>query len=173
MAIVAERYVQALLNSSENREQANKFEENLQDISNLFSSNNQFKNTLLNPCISNEEKISLIKEIFPEQCKNYVFLNFLNELLNKKRIGIIKEISDEYSKINSEINKKIAIKIVVASALSENQINDIVNKYKTIYKANTIDYTVELDESVIGGIKVIVNNTVYDSTIKTQLNQMF
>ena len=173
MAIVAERYVQALINSSENKEQSSKFEKGLQDISTLFSSNNQFKNVLLNPCISNKEKLSLLKEVFPEYCDSHIFLNFLRELLEKKRKNIIEDISNEYTKINNDLNKKISIKIIVASALNESQINDIVNKYKKVYNANTVDYTVELDKSVIGGVKVIVNNVVYDSTVKTRLNQMF
>ena len=173
MAIVAERYVQALLNSSKNKEQSIMFKKGLKDISNLFSSNEEFKNLLLNPCISDEEKINSIKELFPEACEDDIFINFLKELLEKKRINIIGNISDEYEKISAQLNKEINIRIIVAGTISEEQINDIVNKYKKMYDANTVKYIVESDENVIGGVKVIVGNKIYDNTLKTQLEQIF
>lgn len=173
MAIVAERYVQALLNTSKDNEQSIMFEKGLKGIADLFTSNQEFKNLLLNPCVSNEEKIEAIKAIFPEYCKNDTFVNFLRELMNKKRIGIIESVSDEYSRINRSLNGELTIKIIVASAIDENQINDIVNKYKELYNANTIKYTIEIDESVIGGVKVVIGNKIYDSTLETQLKQIF
>ena len=42
-----------------------------------------------------------------------------------------------------------------------------------MYNANTVNYTVELDGNVIGGVKVVVGNKIYDNTIKTQLEQIF
>lgn len=173
MAIVAKTYVQALLNSSKDNKESIMFEKGLKDIATLFADNQEFKNLLLNPCISDEEKLTTIKEVFSEYFSNGTFANFITELLNKKRINIIEDISDEYSKINSALNKEVTIKIVVASAISEKEIEDIVNKYKEIYNANTVNYTVEIDKEVIGGIKVIVGNKTYDSTLQTQLSQIF
>lgn len=173
MAVIAQTYVQALFASSKDNSESTLFEKALKDISETYSSNKEFKNLLTNPCITNGEKLDTIKEIFPEYCKNSTFSNFLSELLNKERIKYIEDISDEYSKINSSLNKELNIKIIVASRLNEQQINDIVNKYKQMYKANTVNYTLEIDENIIGGVKVAVGNTIYDSTIDTQLKQIF
>lgn len=173
MAIVAKRYVKALLKSSKEDEQSIIFEKGLRDISNLFNSDKEFKKLLLNPCISEEEKINSLKEIFPEFLKYETFLNFLKELFIKNRINIIEDISNEYSKKISDLNKEVTIKIIVARELNEDQIRDIVNKYKEMYNANTIKYTVELNDGIIGGIKVIVGNKIYDDTLETQLKQIF
>ena len=173
MAIIAERYVQALLKSSKDDKQSVEFQKGLENIANLFVSNDEFRALLLNPCVSNDEKLNTIKEAFPEYCKDIIFTNFLSELLTKKRINLIKSISDEYSKINSSLKSELTIKIIVASKLDDNQINDIVNKYKKLYNANTVNYTVELDESIIGGVKVAVGNTIYDSSLDTQLKAIF
>ena len=173
MAIVSERYVQALLKSSKDDKQSMEFQKGLEAISSLFTENEEFKNLLLNPCVSNEEKLAVIKQTFPEYCENSTFLNFLAELLNKKRINLIDSISDEYSKINNSLKNELAIKIIVANKLDDKQIDDIVNKYKKMYNANTINYTVEIDESIIGGVKVAVGNTIYDSSIDTQLKSIF
>lgn len=173
MAVIAERYVKALFDSSKNKEESIMFQKALKDISDTYLTNEEFKNLLLNPRITNEEKLDTIKEMFKEYCSNSTFSNFLFELLNKERISLIQSVSEEYTKINNSINKEIDIKIIVASKLDDNQIKDIVNKYKEIYDANKVNYTIELDESIIGGVKVAVGNTIYDSTIDTRLKQIF
>lgn len=173
MAIISKRYVQALFDSSKNNEQSELFEKALKEISNCFSENQEFKDVLLNPCVSNKEKLDFVKEAFDEYCKDDIFVNFISELLEKGRIDCIKSISDEYTEIINSQKGELNIKIVTASTLDEKQIQDIVDKYKKLYNANTIKYEIELDESVIGGVKVIVGNKIYDSTLKTRLSQIF
>lgn len=173
MAIIAKRYVQALFNSAKDIKESTMFEEALTAIAKCFTTNSEFKSLMLNPCVSNEEKIETLKEMFADYCKNATFVNFLNELLEKNRIKIIESVADEYTRLNNMKKNEVAIKIIVASTLEEKQIQDIVEKYKKLYNANTIKYEVELDESVIGGVKVIVGNKIYDSTIKTKLAQIF
>lgn len=173
MAIIAQRYVQALFTSSKNDNETVIFQKGLQDISELYESNKEFKDLLLNPCILNDEKMLVLKEIFPENFKNPTFSNFMHELLIKDRVRLINSISDEYSKLFNSLNKELDIRIIVANKITDEQINQIVNKYKELYKAKSINYKIELDESIIGGVKVAVGDTVYDGTIQTQLKQIF
>lgn len=173
MAIIAQRYVQALFASSKNNDETIIFQKGLKDISELYNSNKELKDLLLNPCILNNEKLIVLKEAFPEYFKNDTFSNFLHELLIKDRISQIDNISKEYSKLFNSLNKELDIRIIVANKITDEQIKDIVNKYKEIYKANSVNYKIELDESIIGGVKVAIGDTVYDGTIETQLKQIF
>ena len=50
---------------------------------------------------------------------------------------------------------------------------DQENNIKLGNEAKSINYKIELDESIIGGVKVAVGDTVYDGTIQTQLKQIF
>ncbi len=65
------------------------------------------------------------------------------------------------------------MKIIVAKETSEEQINQIIEKFKKKYQANKIQYEIEIDEKLIGGIKVVVGSTIYDATIQTKLKQIF
>lgn len=173
MAMIAKRYVQALFDSSKDEKESAMFEEALKVIAECFTSNQEFKNLVLNPCVSNQEKLNVLKDMFTNYCKNTTFVNFLTELLEKKRMSNIENISDEYTKLCNLQRNEVDIKIITASTLDEKQIQEIVEKYKKLYNANTIKYEVELDESVIGGVKVVIGNKIYDNTIKTQLTQIF
>ncbi|MBQ9298437.1 MAG: F0F1 ATP synthase subunit delta [Clostridia bacterium] len=206
---------------SENFEESLNYQKGLKAISDLFASNQEFKNMLLNPSFKDNEKLDVIKEIIPEYYKDAKFAEWLTELVRRNRIGEIEEISDEYSRLNNSLNEKVAevkekfpeygknssftnfltellrkdkveqiesmegntsgkssnkelkIKIIVASELSDEQLKGIVNKFKDMYKAETVQYTIEIDKSIIGGIKVCVGNTIYDNTIDTRLRQIF
>ena len=57
--------------------------------------------------------------------------------------------------------------------LDEEQITEIVNKYKDLYKVDVVKYDLEIDETILGGIKVVVGNKVYDSSVKTQIEEIF
>ncbi|MBE5812835.1 MAG: ATP synthase F1 subunit delta [Clostridiales bacterium] len=171
MAIVEKRYAQALLNCSKSQNDNEAFEQGLNSMASLFSSNMQFKKILLDPRIGNDVKLNIIKEIFPEH-QNAVFLSFLNLLLDKNRINIIDGISDEYSKLNSVLNNELNMKIVSAKELNEEEINSLTLKYKGMYNADKVKYTLEIDKEILGGIKVVIGNKIYDGSLKTQLRRM-
>ena len=107
--------------------------------------------------MNDSEKLDVIKEIIPEGFKNEKFASWISELENSKATS----------------NKNLKIKIIVASELSDEQLKGIIKKIKDMYKVETVQYTIEIDESIIGGIKVCVGNTIYDNTIETRLRQMF
>jgi len=169
-----EKYVQDLFTSSKSSEESIMFQKGLEDISKNFISNEEFKNLLLNPRILNKEKLDALKEFFPQYLGNKTFSKFLFEIIEKGRISLIEEISKKYSEMNELIDSdELDIKIIVADKLDDNLIKEIVEKYKDLYKVNKINYSIEIDESIIGGIKVIVGNVVYDGTIMSRLKQMF
>lgn len=171
MAIVEKRYAQALLNCSKTSEDTHMFGQGLNSMASLFNSNMQFKKILLDPRIGNDVKLNIIKEIFPEY-QNKVFVSFVNLLLDKNRINIIDGISDEYSKLNSVLNNELNMKIISASTLSNDEIESLTSKYKGMYNADKVKYTLEVDKEILGGIKVVIGNKIYDGSLKTQLRRM-
>ena len=172
MAAVANRYVTALFDSAKSKDDSKKFEKGLKEISNLFSSDENFKSILINPCVEIEEKINVIKEIFPEY-NNEVFMNFLTLIIEEKRINIIEDISEKYSEFYNLLNKELKIKIITSMQIDERQIQEIVDKYKKLYNVDVVKYELEIDEKILGGVKVIVGNKVYDNSIKTKIEEMF
>jgi len=171
MAIVEKRYAQALLNCSKSDKDNEMFEQGLNSMASLFNSNMQFKKILLDPRIGNDVKLNIIKEIFPEH-QNNVFISFVNLLLDKNRINIIDGISNEYAKLNCVLNNELNMKIVSAKELNDDEINDLTVKYKNMYNADKVKYSLEIDKELLGGIKVVIGNKIYDGSLKTQLRRM-
>ena len=73
-----------------------------------------------------------------------------------------------------KLNKIIKIEIISPYELSEKEAKEIASKYQKLYNANKALYTIKIDETLIGGVKVIckADDKVYDDTIKTKLNEI-
>ena len=84
-----------------------------------------------------------------------------------------KEIAEQYEEESQKADKILNIKIISACEIDEKQIQTIVEKYKTMYNVKSINYEKIIDESLLGGVKVMVGNKIYDGSIQTQLNKMF
>lgn len=173
MAKIEQRYVQALFKSAKTKEESILFEKGLTLLKDAFNQNQQFKNMILNPCISNQEKEEVIISLEHDYCKNNTFKNFIELLIEEKRFNLINNIQQEYATIISNVSKELIITIVVAKKPDNNQIKQITDKYKKIYGFDKVKYTIDIDPTIIGGIKVIIGNKIYDSSLKTQLEEIF
>ena len=72
------------------------------------------------------------------------------------------------------------------SGQNTSNVNDIVTSTNTVIQENlnklkkalekkinkTLDLTNVVDESIIGGFKICLENSIYDSTINTRLNKL-
>ena len=169
MSVIANRYIGALSELQTNKEEIAIYEKALKEIATVFESNKEFKKVMLDPRIVANVKMEIIKEIFADYTKNTLLMNFIALLLKEGRISYISEISEQYENMN---NSELKIKIIVANRIDENQIEEIVEKFKQKYKVNKVKYKIETDRNIIGGIKIIVGNQIYDGSISTQLKQM-
>lgn len=171
MANVVKNYVDALYSLTNNNVDRNQLEEDLRNFVTIYNSNNDLKKVLSDLRLENKVKYEIVDEIFSKS--NLYLANFVKLLIKEKRINLINEMLLEYENINRTLKKELLIKIIVSSEIDDIQIDKIIQKFKNMYKVNTVKYSVEIDKKILGGIKVIVGNTVYDASIKRQLEQIF
>ncbi len=170
MPALEKRYAVALMDALKVKDEQLKTDEDLAKIAYMFNNNLQFKKILLDPRLEPRLKSDIVREIFGED--NPMLVSFISLLIDKNRIKYIDGISKEYSELARVKNNEIKLKIISATKLTDDEISGITDKYKRIYNATNASYEQFIDESVIGGVKVIIGNKVYDGTIKTQLNNM-
>ena len=167
MAAVSNRYVDALLSLGD-AEDRKSYLECLRMVSDFYT-REEFKTIIDNPRITNKEKFEIVKGIVPN---NDVFLRFIDLIIKEGRLGIISDICNKYESALDRIDKKIKLKIISARKLSLDEEKQISNEFLRLFEANSVSYDVFIDEALIGGIKVIVDDKVYDGTIKRKLNEI-
>lgn len=171
MANVVNNYVEALYYSTNNSLDRTQIEKDLQKFVKISNDNSNLKKILKDPRIEEMTKFEIIDGIVGKE--NVLLSNFLKLLIKEKRIDLIEKMLLEYEKMMRDSKKELFIKIIVSSEIDDNQIDKIIQKFKDIYKVSTVKYSIEINEEILGGIKVVVGNTVYDASIKRQLDQIF
>jgi len=170
MAALERRYAKALMDALKSKDEKIEMNNKLGEIAELFNSNMQFKKILLDPRINSKAKVGVIKELFTDT--GSMLISFLSLLIDKNRISCLSGISNEYSLLTRELNNELFINIISASKLSDDEINGISDKYKKLYNVSAVKYSLKIDEDLLGGVKVIVGNKIYDGSLKTKLRNM-
>ena len=170
MAALERRYAKALMDALKSKDEKIEMNNELGEIAELFNSNMQFKKILLDPRINSKAKVGVVRELFTDT--NPMLVSFLSLLIDKNRIGSLSGISSEYSLLTRELNNELFINIISASKLSDDEINGISDKYRKLYNVSAVKYSLKVDEDLLGGVKVIVGNKIYDGSLKTQLRNM-
>ena len=170
MAALERRYAKALMDALKSKDEKIEMNNKLGEIAELFNSNMQFKKILLDPRINSKAKVGVIKELFTDT--GSMLISFLSLLIDKNRISCLSGISNEYSLLTRELNNELFINIISASKLSDDEINGISDKYKKLYNVSAVKYSLKVDEDLLGGVKVIVGNKIYDGSLKTKLRNM-
>ena len=120
--------------------------------------------------ISQEERVALLEKCFKENVQPMV-LNFLKLLVVKGRMTNLFEIIKEFIAL---YNEALGIKegiVYSTMPLSDDQMKDIATAVSK-KEGKTILLTSKIDESLIGGIKVVIADHVYDGSIKNKITSL-
>ena len=139
----------------------------LTECSKLFQ-DIDIKNYFFNKFISKKDKKELIdKRLKPLLSKEtYAFVSILAE---HDSIDVLPDIVNLYKDIVDDYNNIVRVRIITASSIDDKTIEDIINTVKC-FSSNEISYETEIDERIIGGIIVYIGSTVYDYSIKNQID---
>ena len=97
--------------------------------------------------------------------------NFLRILLHHHRIRYFAEICDFFTKTVNERKGIVAAQVTGADPLAE---ADLSRLRESLAKAtgNRVTLTVRTDPALLAGIVVQIGSTVYDGSVRTQLDEM-
>jgi F-type H+-transporting ATPase subunit delta len=113
------------------------------------------------------EKISLFEKAVSSSM-NEILVEVLKVVIENDDTNLIQEISKHFT-LSSKKKLNIAFVEVVSSAeIDNNQKDDITNSLsELVNKKINIDFNV--DKNLIGGLKIKVDDTLYDSSLRTKL----
>ncbi len=169
MPLVEKRYAKAIFDLSGN--DANIVAQELRDFVEIYESNKEFRSFLLDPRIKTDNKQAAVKNIFTDKISKNT-LNFILLLLSKNRINYIHLIYIQFVQMVDERANVLNIDIISAIPLDQNQISGIKEKFRVKYKAYAVKANEIVDPSIIGGVKVVAGDKVYDGSIKGRIESL-
>lgn len=142
------------------------------DMSNILTCINtmpDFKILLDSPVLADDVKIETFKQMFGQNiCP--LTLDFFKLLVKNKRENYLKIICLNYSGYynrNKNITKVLITSAVESSSELNNSIKDLVIKSNPGCK---VELSTQIDNSIIGGVIINVDDKQYDASVKTQLS---
>ncbi|MDD5169480.1 MAG: ATP synthase F1 subunit delta [Syntrophales bacterium] len=168
---IAKRYASAFFEIAEEDKQLENYYKELSGFCALIEGNEDLRGFLANPIFDQSEKKAVVESIMSKTNISGITANFLKLLADKQRIVILSDIVESYRELMDEALKKVRVSVNTAFPLP----SDLVKKLQDGLEAQTgkqVEMTIMEDQNLLGGIVVRVGDTLYDNSIKTQLNNI-
>jgi F-type H+-transporting ATPase subunit delta len=168
---VSSRYAAALADVALEQKSADRVKSDLAAFADAYASSADLRNTLDSPAVGREAKLQVIQKLGERMNLAPAVRNFLCVLVDHHRTEMLREIQEAF-RVELNARQNIAeAKVTSARALSADERKKLVEMLETQTKKK-IEAQFHEDESLVGGTVVRVGSTVYDSSVRAQLDRM-
>lgn len=160
-----------LAQESNDLEKANKDMESLSELLN----NKELYEFLVSPVVEEEKKKSILKTLAEDAQFSDNTLSFLNILVEKKRIGLIKDVTKEFESIYNDISETQVATVTSAVKIEKPQLALIAKKIQSLSGAKNVRIKNVVDPSLIAGFLVKYGqdgSRFIDMSVKGQLDRL-
>lgn len=167
---VAVRYAKALFELSQEKKIEEQVKDDMLMLEELLKEVPQFFLSISNPIIKSSTKKNIIKEALESKVDNLIF-KFLNLLIDNKREeyleNIIRDYFDIYRK-SKGIKKTIITSTKTLDAKTKKALVDFIKSHFDTH----VELEEQVNEDLIGGIVLTVEDQQYDMSILGKLNKI-
>ena len=167
---VARRYAQALLESAEAEQVLESVLKDVGLLRDYVSESRELRSFLRSPVIKNDTKVSVLRSIF-EKSIAPLTMNFLLLLLQKQREDVLPEIIEEVFREHDERQGIVTLELKASTELSADHRSAIARRFEAM-TGKTVRVSFSVDASLKGGVFARVGDTVYDGSVKRQLEML-
>lgn len=166
---IAKRYAQALFDLSCETDACKSVSGDLKKIHKLINESDEFTAFLYNPVIPLKKRQIILEDILKNKVSTLTrkFILFLNV---KNRLSLLKNICQVFEQLFLDVNGILRVKITSNITLNNSQVRDISKHLKSRLKKD-IELYLNDDPSLLGGIMIQEGDTIYDYSLRAQLDQ--
>ena len=171
MKALAERYAGALVDVALENRQADQIKQELADFAALMVESSELHAFLANPSIARAAKHSAIEAIVARMGASRTLRNYLFVIVDHRHAGMLIEIQQAFSRLldaRQGIMQAAVSSATELSAVERAELSAALGKL-TGQKVQA-QYTT--DAALIGGAVVRIGSTIYDGSVRTQLERM-
>ncbi len=167
MSVAANRYAKALMDVLY-PDKAEAGLQQLQDFLSLLNDQPDARRFLENPTMAGDRRKRMLKEIFDALSLDRRVANFIGILADRDRLPILEEIIQAYQKLLDERMGILRARVTSAYSLDAEQQRELAARLEQV-TGKQIRMEVAVDPSLIGGMVAQVGTTIYDGSVRPQL----
>jgi len=168
---IAKRYARAFFEVAGEEDNYEKYYSELGSFSSVVEESEGLRDFLANPVFDQEAKKAVAEKVLERIDISGMTANFLKLLVDKRRIGILSDVEGCYRELMDDTLKKVRANVKTAYPLSAKLSKNIKGSLEGL-TGREVDMTIEKDPVLLGGIVVRIGDTIYDGSIKTQLDNI-
>jgi len=167
MSVAANRYATALIDVLYS-DKAEVGLQQLQTFIGLLNDQPDSRRILENPAMAGERRNRLLKEISAVFGFDRRVTNFISILADRNRLPILEEVITEYQRLMDKRLGIVRARVTSAHALDSTQQQELERKLQQI-TGKQVRMEVATDPALIGGVVAQVGSTIYDGSVRQQL----
>lgn len=168
---VARRYAGALADIVIKTGETDSVKTELRTWETMMFSESDLHNAFSNPSIAHANKEKVLEGLIEKTKPTKTTANFLRVLLRNSRLTELVEINERFTSVLDERKGLISAEVTSARPLNDSEKADLqANLAKLTGKTVNLDFNI--DENIISGVIARVGSTIYDSSVRTQLEEL-
>jgi F-type H+-transporting ATPase subunit delta len=167
--LIARRYATALADSVGSNYQTVQAE--LNSFNAIIVENSNLSGLFSNPAFAQTDKSNVLNTLIEKTKPTNQTANFLRILLENGRLNDLNAINKTFVSVLEERSGMVAANVTSARELTASEQSDLVKNLEQMSGKN-VTLKFNIDKEIIGGIVTRIGSTVYDSSVKTQLENL-
>lgn len=172
MSVVALRYAHAFASvAAAHHLDVAAVEQQLADFSGTLASSVDLREVLMNPSIASSQKLKVLDAMAPRIGMFPQVRNFLAVIIDHGRLADLGEILTEYHAVADEQSGLVEAEVTSAHDLNADDRAELESQVEKL-AGGRVRTTYRQDAALLGGAVVRIGSTVYDGSIRAQLQQL-
>jgi len=171
LSVVAQRYAAALADVAAERKNGDMVTRDLATFSEAFYSVADLRNALESPALNAEIKRHVIEQLAAKMQIDPAVRNFIYLLVDHRRTEMLAEIQVAF---RGELNSRLGIleaEVTSARGLSAAEKKELTSVIEQ-RTGKKVEARFEEDKALLGGAIVRIGSTIYDGSVRDQLNRL-
>jgi F-type H+-transporting ATPase subunit delta len=169
--IIAKRYAKALAQLAEEKKIVDETRADLAAFGGAVDGHPALQKLFASPVFTPADKQAVIRELAAKLGLQATTRRFVEHLAETGRIRHLKDVTEAFQEILAERTNRAMARLTTAAPINPADLADIKKKLEAL-TGKQVDIDAKVDASLIGGAKAQIGSTIYDGTIKNQINKM-
>ncbi len=167
---VHSRYAQILFSIASKNEKISTVHEDFKNLNQYFEKSEKLRSFIDNKTFNKTEQKDILNTI--TKGLDSVTLNFLDTVLENRKLHLLRKIIKEYDHYIKLQNKEEAIKVISAYNLSKDEQKMLQASLTKKYGHSNFNVEYDVNPGILGGLQIYFGNTFLDCSLTSRLNKI-
>ena len=167
---IARRYATALADVVIANGEAREVQLELNAWESMFAGSNDLRQLIESPIVALDEKRKVLRTLIKRLQPRPTTANFILVLLQNQRLSRLAEINQSFAQVLDTRAGVVAATVTTAKPMAAGAQETLRTKLGTL-TGKTVRLSFETDGELIGGLVARIGSTVYDGSVRNQLQQ--